>query len=114
MSVVNLDNDGAEGTMHVFAITGNSSMQGKKWWKATITIQVHDANEAPVADATVTGAWANGITGTASCTTDAAGRCTVNANKIINTVSSVTFTVTNISHTTLTYNHVFEKTVSHP
>jgi hypothetical protein len=53
-----------------------------------VTITVHDGSHTPVANATVSGAWTSG--GTGSCTTNPYGQCTVS-------------TVVNVTHATLTY-----------
>ncbi|MGH2727069.1 MAG: PKD domain-containing protein, partial [Actinomycetota bacterium] len=61
------------GIVHVGDLDGSLAGRGGK--TPTITITVHDANHAPVAGVTVTGNWSSG--GTASCVTDATGRCGV-------------------------------------
>ena len=68
-----------------------------------VTITVHDANHNPVANATVNGAWSNGASGTASCTTNSNGQCTVNKSNISNGNHSVTFTVNNVTKAASTY-----------
>ena len=52
---------------------------------------------------TVSGAWSSGANGTSSCTTNAVGQCTVTKTNIRNSVSSVTFSVTNVTGGSLTY-----------
>ncbi|TDI87126.1 MAG: DUF11 domain-containing protein [Chloroflexi bacterium] len=91
------------GTMHVGDLDGSSNASGKKGWKATVTITVHDASHALVADATVSGSWSNGASGTATCTTDSSGQCSVTSKRISNSEGSVTFTVNTVTHATLTY-----------
>ncbi len=68
-----------------------------------VTITVADKNGAAVKDATVTGSWSNGASGTASCTTDTNGKCTLSKGGIAKKVSSVTFTVEGVSHATKSY-----------
>jgi hypothetical protein len=69
-----------------------------------VTVYVHDNNENPVANATVSGGWTNGATGTVSCTTNSNGACQVSKTGLnTKTTSSVTFTVTSVTHSTLTY-----------
>jgi hypothetical protein len=89
-------------TMHVGDLDGASTRQSNKW-TATVTVTVHDANHNPVANATVTGAWSNGATGTASCTTGSNGQCNVSKSGIRYGKSSVTFTVNNVTRTNYTY-----------
>jgi len=88
--------------MHIGDLDGLSTAQGTKW-TATVTITVHDANHNPVANATVTGKWSNGATGTVSCTTNSNGQCTVSKTGIRKGKSSVTFTVNNVTRATFTY-----------
>jgi hypothetical protein len=88
--------------MHVGDLDGTSIRQSNRW-TATVTITVHDANHNPVANATVSGTWSNGASGTASCTTGSNGQCSVNISGISNGTSSVTFTVNNVTRATFTY-----------
>ena len=88
--------------MHIGDLDGTSTNQSGKW-SATVTITVHDANHNPVANATVSGSWSNGITGTATCTTGSNGQCTVNKSNISNGSHSVTFTVNNVTRAASTY-----------
>jgi hypothetical protein len=66
-----------------------------------VTITVHDGSHTPVANATVSGAWTSG--GTGSCTTNPYGQCTVSRSGMPKKTGSVTFTVVNVTHATLTY-----------
>lgn len=87
-------------TMHVADLDATTlGSRGK--WNATVTITVHDAGGNPIADATVNGIWSDGASGTAICTTDADGQCTVMKNGMKS--QSVTFTVTSLVHASLTY-----------
>ncbi len=87
---------------HIGDLDG-SGAAGAKNWKATVTVGGHDGGHGALAGATVSGAWGGGTSGTASCTTDAAGSCSVTSRTIQNSKSSATFTVTNVSHPTKTY-----------
>jgi subtilisin family serine protease len=86
-------------TMHVADLDG-AAVSAAKSWKATVTITVVNAGGDPVSGATVTGGWS--VRGTSSCTTGAAGTCSV-SKSLKNTVTAVTFTVTGVTHATLTY-----------
>jgi hypothetical protein len=66
-------------------------------------VTVHDSNHAPVANATVSGSWSGGATGSASCTTDAAGRCSVTKGGIKKAQTTVTFSVTGVGPASLNY-----------
>jgi hypothetical protein len=100
---------GGVSTMHVGDLDGISASQGAKKWKAGITIRIHDGSEAPVPNATVTGSWSGGTSGTGSCTTGTTGTCVVTKSNIPNQNGIVTFTVGNVTHATLTY----DKTSNH-
>lgn len=92
---------GTPTTMHVGDLDGSKS--GTRRWSATVTITVHDANHNPLSGVTVTGSWSAGASGTSSCTTNSSGQCSVSKTNIANTVSSVTFSVTNLSKSGYTY-----------
>ena len=105
------DNSGATGVqsksltvlqplMHVGDLDGAVTNQGKTW-TATVTITVDDSNYGPVANATVSGSWSNG--GTGSCTTNGSGQCAVPKSTIPKNTASVIFTVVNVTHPMLTY-----------
>jgi PKD repeat protein len=86
--------------MHVGDLDRASTSQSTKW-TAIVTMTVHDSNHGPVANAAVSGYWNNGSTG--SCTTNASGQCTVSRSGILNTKTSVSFTVANVARATLVY-----------
>ena len=88
--------------MHVGDLDGSSTGSGK--WTATVTITVHDANHNPVANATVSGNWSNGTSGSSSCTTGSNGSCTVSKSDLRRGKNSVTFTVNNVTRSASTYN----------
>jgi subtilisin family serine protease len=88
---------------HVGDLDRSASSQGKTW-TAKVTIRIDDAAHAALSGAVVTGAWSNGATGAATCTTAANGTCSVQIVKLARaTVASVTFTVTNVTRTGGTY-----------
>ncbi len=89
-------------TIHVGDLDG-SRTSSKNTWKATVTITVHNSSHAPVNGAVVTGSWSGGFSGSASCTTDSSGQCSVMTGNIAKKNGSVTFTVTGVAHATLTY-----------
>ena len=72
-----------------------------KRWDATVEAQVVDAGGAPVSNATVSGTWSTG--GGNSCTTDSSGWCSVTKKRLKLGVVSVTFTVDDVAHSTLSY-----------
>jgi subtilisin family serine protease len=87
---------------HVGDLDRSSATSGTKW-NATVTILVHNNNEQPVANATVTGKWTNGSSGTSSCTTNSSGICTVTKSGLSASTAKVTFSITGVSATSLTY-----------
>jgi len=92
------------GTMHVGDLDRSSSWYWGTWiWRATVTIEVHDASHNPVVNATVSGTWSGGYSGSGECTTGSDGRCNVSTGYIWRGYSSTTFTVDDVTHSTLTY-----------
>lgn len=90
------------GGMHVGDLDASSTANGGRW-DAAVTITVHNASEAPLAGATVNGAWSNGANGSGSCVTDSLGQCRLTKANLKNNVSAVTFTVNSVSHATNSY-----------
>ena len=88
--------------MHIGDLDGTSTSQASRW-TATVTITVHDANHNPIANATVSGNWSNGASGSSSCTTNSNGSCTVSKSDIRRGRNSVTFTVNNITRPSSAY-----------
>jgi hypothetical protein len=90
--------------MHVGDLDGSSFWAWGSWvWRATVTIEVHDQNHNPVADATVSGAWSGGTSGSGQCTTASDGRCSITSGYIWRSRTSATFTVSDVTHATLTF-----------
>jgi VCBS repeat-containing protein len=90
-------------SMHVQDLDAFSETAPRNRWNALVTVTVQDAMGFPVAAADVSGTWSDGATGGGTCTTDASGSCDVRKNNLKSNISSVTFTVGGINHTTLTY-----------
>lgn len=109
-------NESTGGTAHVGDLDGSATTAGKNW-KATVVITVHDGGHGPLAGAAVTGTWSGGYSGTGSCTTNAAGQCSVTTG-VIKNASSVTFSVTGLAKSGYTYdsgsNEATSITVSRP
>jgi lysyl oxidase/fibronectin type III domain protein len=72
-------------------------------WEASVTVTVRDAANGLVAGATVTGNWSGAISRSASGVTASNGSVTL-ATGQISGGANVTFTVTNVTGTGLTYN----------
>lgn len=90
--------------LHVGDLDRSSASAGGNRWNATVTITVHNASHAAVSGVTVSGSWSNGATGSSSCTTNAAGQCSVTKTGNRNNTASVTFTVSNLTLSGATYN----------
>ena len=92
----------APSTMHVADLDGGAVSKGSSW-TANVTILVRDSGGNAVVNATVSGAWSNGASGSASCRTNSAGTCTVSKSSIPKRTTSVKFTVTGVSLGSFTY-----------
>jgi hypothetical protein len=89
--------------IHVGDLDGSAIRKGRNW-TARVTIRIDDGDHAAVAGVVVSGSWSAGASGGSSCTTGAAGTCTVQKAKLSTTVAaSVTFTVTGVTATGRTY-----------
>jgi hypothetical protein len=93
-------------TVHVGDLARIGRLQPRGYWQAQVSVLVHDQSHARVANATVTGIWSGGASGTSTCTTTTSGRCLVKKTKLAGDVPSVTFTITNITRTGYTYSPV--------
>ncbi|TQV64834.1 MAG: S8 family serine peptidase [Halothiobacillaceae bacterium] len=87
-------------TVHIADLDGSSLWVNSRFWRASVTVTVHDDTGNPVAGATVGGKW--GKKGS-SCLTGEGGTCTVTSGNLGVKTASATFTVTGIAHTTLGY-----------
>jgi subtilisin family serine protease len=87
---------------HVGDLDRLAASQGNAW-KATVTITVHDGSHNLLSNATVTGNWSGGFSGSGSCTTGSNGQCSVASGNIAKKKTNMTFTVGNVSKATLTY-----------
>lgn len=91
---------GTLSSVHVGDLDGSSRLTGKNW-QASVVIRVHDSNHSPVANAMVDGTWSGGFSG--SCVTDATGSCTITSPKFASGTTAVTFTVGNVTYSTIQY-----------
>lgn len=87
---------------HIGDLDGTTSAS-KNNWSASVTITVHDPAHAVVSGAAVTGTWSGGYAGSASCSTNAAGVCTVTTATLNRQKTSVTFTVGTVNASGFTY-----------
>ena len=94
---------GSELNSHVGDLEPSSSPDSRNRWSATVSVTVHDTNETLIAGAKVGGSWSNGVSGSGTCFTDSAGKCSLSKSNIKGNVGSVTFTIDSISHASLSY-----------
>ena len=87
-------------TIHIGDLDGSS--QNVFWviWLARVTMTAHDSDHNPVAGATISGVFSDGSS-VFQCTTNSNGQCFVQGYQWW--LSSLTFTVTKISHVDLNY-----------
>ncbi|NNE84044.1 MAG: hypothetical protein HKN28_08750 [Alphaproteobacteria bacterium] len=92
-------------TMAISDLDGASAPAGRGGkWQATVSATVLDNLGNPVSGATVSGSWSSGASGSGSCLTDASGSCDISKGGLKSNASSARFTVTGISHASLSYN----------
>ncbi len=91
------------GALHVGDLDASATTAPRGKWNAEVAITVREEGGNPVGSATVSGSWNGGVTGRASCTTDAEGQCRVTKNNIKSNVGSLSFTVDAVVHATLSY-----------
>jgi serine protease AprX len=89
--------------MNTGDLDGTSSQIDRKNWLATAVILVVDQEGNPLADASVSGAWSGGYTGSAACTTAADGTCSLATNAISVKNATATFSVSDVTHTSFAY-----------
>jgi len=96
-----LDPNGGTDKMHVHAVDLSMKVAGPNHTcKATVTIV--DENNNPVEGATVTGTFSGDVSGTETGTTDATGVAVI-TKKVRETVTTFTFCVDNVTHSSYTY-----------
>ena len=66
-----------------------------------VSVTIHDGGHAPLADATVSGSWSKGLTG--SCMTNGVGQCMLSNAAIPKKIGSITFTAVDTTHPTALY-----------
>jgi hypothetical protein len=94
---------GQSNGVHIGNLEGTTDTIGRRHWRATVTIFVHDSNHNPVANATIEGTWSSGYSGTDSCVTDSSGSCSIATRRLDGNNNAVTFTVSNVSHPSRAY-----------
>jgi len=90
-------------SMHLGAMTGTKKTS-KSSWSASTTVTMHSATHAALSSVLVTVSFSGATSGTASCTTNSRGSCTVTRSGLSNNASSITFTVTGATRSGYSYN----------
>jgi hypothetical protein len=90
--------------IHSHDLDGTSWKTGKRGWKASATLLVHDGYHRPVEGVTMSGTWSGGYTGNGSCVTTSSGTCSMPTPTINNGAISTGFTLFGLSKAGLTYN----------
>ena len=88
------------GPMWIADMSLKSAISNGKRWTGEVEITIEGSGGA-VADAAVSGTWSGGAKGKSSCVTGGAGTCSV--SKSAKSGETMTFTVDDVSHATLTY-----------
>ncbi len=92
--------------MHVADLDASAQSYRGGVWSADVTILVVDDGGFPVANATVSGTWSGAHNGSDSCVTDAGGQCSVQSPQVPKggkNNGTMTWTVTNVTHASLSY-----------
>jgi PKD repeat protein len=91
-----------ESTLHVGDLD-NLSQTTKGRWNAAVLVIVHNQDDIVVDGVIVDGIWGGGIQGSASCTTTDQGQCLITRTNLKMNIPEVTFTITNLSRGSDTY-----------
>jgi len=94
------------GTINLNGLNGSMTPGSRGRWNAFVAISVEDQDNNLISGVTVDGNWSNGANGSGQCVTDGAGLCSVAKNNLKKQVSSVSFTVTNLTRSGSSYDPV--------
>ncbi len=104
-AVVTVNPEGTPTSMHVGDLDGTASNDGSSW-SAMVEITVHDQDHQPLNGATVVGSWSRSGLLSDTCTTGELGgngTCIVLLSGLRKGVKSVTFTVTSVTLSGVSY-----------
>ena len=88
---------GSDTSIFLGGLSTDSSDAPRGRWDAAVTVWVSDTQGHSVSGVVVDGSWSDGTNGTSSCTTDISGNCMVIKQGLKNNVSSVVFSVNDLS-----------------
>jgi len=91
----------------VAQLTGSATSL-RNGWRASFTILVKDESDAAVGGAYVTGSFSfsNGSSSSVACTTGSNGSCSVSTGTLSKKINSTTYTVQNITGTSLSFDGI--------
>jgi hypothetical protein len=89
-------------SVHVSDIDASIDQMGINW-RGNVTVEIHDNDHHPVSNASVTGTWSGGYSGSGLCITDLTGTCVITSGKGVTGSTSMTFAVNNISYGSAEY-----------
>ena len=94
--------------IHSGDLNGKKTEASRGRWNAVVTITAHDESEQAVDGVLVTGNWSTGASGSDQCTTGTTGpgQCEIVKRNLKNNVSSVTFTVSDLSGSDSSYDGI--------
>jgi hypothetical protein len=90
-------------SVHLAGLNGSALPGSRGRWTALVEVLVADQTGSPEPDVTVDGAWSGGATGSSSCITGADGSCVVEKGNLKSNTGSVTFTVSGLTKTGMSY-----------
>jgi len=89
--------------MHCGDIDGSAvNVPGNKW-KAGASLTAHTWAEGTIANATITGNWSGGFTGSSQCVTNSVGIGKISTPSISRQQPSVTYTISDMTFGLFTY-----------
>ncbi|MFC1719678.1 S8 family serine peptidase [Pseudomonadota bacterium] len=90
-------------SVHLSGLDGSAVAQPRGRWSAHAIVTVENQDGGPESGVTVAGSWGDGSSGSSSCLTTSDGSCEVLKNSLKSNVASVSFTVTDMTRTGMTY-----------
>ena len=87
----------------------SSASGATNYWSADVVVRIEDAEERPIAGATVTAVWSGAVVKTVSCVTGAAGLCTLKSGTLSYLRATVTLAVTSV----VAPGRVYDATMNH-
>ena len=90
-------------SIHIADLDATSTWISSSSWNATITITVRDDQGDLVGNATISGLWTSGLSGTFECTTVENGQCEVHAGDLPDDEDQLKLEIINVTHAMLYY-----------